>query len=115
VAPGGPNADTSQVPESAPVFLSPLISLVALGLIVLICRWVFSTGNRSVPAQRTSTGDLGLLSPVAEVRTRADADMLRDLLRDAGVRAGVSETAASIQVLVFTKDLERARELVSAG
>lgn len=103
------------MPESAPVFLSPLISLVALGLIVLICRWVFSTGRHSVPAQRTAPGDLGLLSPVAEVRTRADADMLRDLLRDAGVRAGVSETDAGIQVLVFSKDLERARELVSAG
>ena len=49
------------------------------------------------------------------MRTRADADMLRDLLRDAGVRAGVSETDAGIQVLVFSKDLERARELVSAG
>ena len=84
--------DTSQVPESLPVFLSPLISLAALGLIVLICRWVFSTGNRRAPAQRNPTGDPGLLSPVADVRTRADADMLRDLLREAGVRAGVSET-----------------------
>lgn len=115
VAPIGKAADTSRVPESAPVFLSPLISLVAIGLIVLICRWVFATGNRSVPAERSTSGDLGLLSPVAEVRTRADADMLRDLLRDAGVRAGVSETAAGIQVLVFSTDLERARELVSAG
>ncbi len=103
------------MPESLPVFLSPLISLAALGLIVMICRWVFATGNRSVPAQRTSSGDLGLLSPVAEVRTRADADMLRDLLREAGLRAGVSETPAGIQVLVFTKDLDRARELVAAG
>ena len=106
-------ADTSQVLDGAPAYLSPLVSLVALGLIVLICRWVFSTGNRVVPAQREPSEDLGLLDPVAEVRTRADAEMLRDLLREAGVRAGISETAESIQVLVFSKDLERARQLVS--
>jgi hypothetical protein len=103
------------VPDSAPVFLSPLISLVALGLIVLICRWVFATGHRPVARQRDDAGDLGLLSPVAAVRTRQDADMLRDLLREAGIRAGVSDAGDGLQVLVFTKDLERARELVSAG
>ncbi|MCW2543674.1 MAG: hypothetical protein JWM40_1226 [Frankiales bacterium] len=115
VALAGLTADTSPVLDGAPAYLSPLVSLVALGLIVLICRWVFSSGSRAVPTQRVPSEDLGLLDPVARVRTRADAEMLRDLLREAGVRAGISETTQGIQVLVFSKDLERARELVSAG
>lgn len=101
--------------DSAPAYLSPLVSLVALALIVLICRWVFATGTRSTPTQPVTTDDLGLLDPVALVRTRADAEMLRDVLRDAGVRAGISESADGLRVLVFSKDLERARELVNAG
>lgn len=95
--------------------LAPLVSATALGLIVLICRWVFSTDARDDRTARRleralTTRDLGLLVPLTAVRTREDADMLREVLREAGVRAGVSE---DLEVLVFSKDLARARALVS--
>ena len=99
--------------------MGPLVAVAALGLIALICRWVFSTDHRdSRTARRLEKAlagrDYGLLVPVATVRTRDDADMLRDVLRQAGVRAGVSAEDGSLQVLVFQRDLSRARELVSA-
>lgn len=100
--------------DGAPAWLSPLVSVVALCLIVAICRWVFSTADRGRPAHGTHAQDLGLLEPVAQVRTRADAEMLRELLGQAGVRAGISEEADGIQVLVFRHDLQLARELVAA-
>lgn len=103
------------MPDSSSVLLSPLVSFVALGLIVLICRWVFGTGKRPAPPRRPDSEDLGLLVPVAAVRTRDDADMLHELLTEAGIRAGVSEGVDGVRVLVFGKDLERARQLVSAG
>jgi len=91
-----------------------LVSVLALVSVVLICRWVFSSGSR--PSAPSSTEiDLGLLTPVASVRTREDAEMLRSLLQEAGVRAGISEQAGEFQVLVFTKDVELARQLVSSG
>ena len=96
--------------------LGPIVAVAALGLLVLICRWVFSTDHREDRTARRlekvlSAGDYGLLVTVATVRTRDDAEMLREVLHEAGVRAGISN---DLEVLVFSKDLERARSLVSS-
>ncbi len=108
-------ADTGRVSHGSSLLVSPLVSLIALALIVLICRWVFGTGRGIVPPVAPTHVDLGLLVPLAEVRTRADAEMLRELLAEAGIRAGVSQASQAVRVLVFDKDLERARQLVSTG
>ncbi|MCW2598570.1 MAG: hypothetical protein JWM02_399 [Frankiales bacterium] len=96
-------------------FVAPLVAAAALGFIVLICRWVFSTDHRTSQGKLPTDGDYGLLAPVATVRTRADAEMLQEILLHAGVRAGISEEADGLQVLVFSKDLPRARALVAAS
>ena len=92
--------------------LGPGVAVAAMGVIALICRWVFSTDNRQT-RRPPSRGDLGLLVPVATVRTRDDAEMLRDVLREAGVRASISEDELEVHVLVFAKDADAARRLVS--
>jgi hypothetical protein len=107
------------VVDSSHYLMAPLVALAALGLITLICRWVFSTDHREDRVARRleqalAAGDYGLLVPVATVRTRDDAEMLRDVLTNAGLRVGVSQEAETLQVLVFQKDLQRARELVCA-
>ena len=99
----------------------PLVALVALAVIVLMCRWVFSTGHRD---QRTakrlekarSRGDYGLLVPVATVRTAEDADLLRGVLREGGVRGTVAagDEPGEHVLLVFRADAPRARELVGS-
>lgn len=101
--------------------LAPLVAAATLGVIILLCRWVFSTDTRDGRALRrlervAAAGDYGLLVPVARVRTREDATMLRDVLGAAGLRASVStgELPAQHLVLVFRADAERARQLVSA-
>ena len=96
--------------------LGPIVAVAALGLLVLICRWVFSTDHREDRTARRlekvlGAGDYGLLVTVATVRTRDDAEMLREVLQEAGVRAGISN---DLEVLVFSKDLERARSLVAS-
>jgi hypothetical protein len=115
-------ADTAGVPavNNAQSLLDPLVAVAALGLLMLICRWVFSTGHRESRGARRldrvlSARDYGLLVAVATVRTRDDAEMLRDVLKSAGVRAGISDDSGELQVLVFSKDLARARQLVSAS
>lgn len=107
----------------------PLIALAALVVIVLICRWVFSTSHRDKrptsrgahrpgaqrPGAAQAPGSYGLLVPVATVRTQGDADLLRGVLRDAGIRATVSDGQAPDErvVLVFSADADRARSAVS--
>lgn len=96
-----------------PQYLGPLILLAALVVILLLCRWVFApTHTARRPAQ--PGGDFGLLVPITVVRTRDDADMLRELLSDAGIRGTVSDAPGGFAVLVFRDDATRARELVRA-
>ena len=97
-----------------------LVAAMAMVVLVLLCRWVFSTSTRE---QRTaarlakirSRGDFGLLVPVATVRTDDDAAVLRDVLRRAGIRGTVAEgdTEGERVVLVVRADADRARTLVS--
>ena len=99
--------------------LGPLVAAGALGVIMLICRWVFSTDHRDDRTARRlekarARGDYGLLVPITRVRTVEDAEMLRSLLRDAGIRATVAEQQEGTDVLVFRGDALRARDLVSS-
>ena len=99
--------------------LGPLVAAGALGVIMLICRWVFSTDHRDDRTARRlekarARGDYGLLVPITRVRTVEDAEMLRSLLRDAGIRATVAEQREGTDLLVFRGDALRARDLVSS-
>ncbi|MBW3639186.1 MAG: hypothetical protein KY451_04955 [Actinobacteria bacterium] len=107
------------MPVSSYHFLiGPLMIAIALGVILLICRWVFSTSHRdrrATPGRGSSpaVSDYGLLVPVATVRTREDAEMLRSVLREASIRCSVSDGPDGLDVLVFSTDVSRARGLVS--
>jgi hypothetical protein len=99
--------------------IGPTAALLVLGLIVLICRWVFSTSHRDERTARRraaarARGDFGLLVPVASAPTVQEAEALRTLLRDAGVRGTVAPggPGGAVSVLVFRSDAERARSLV---
>jgi hypothetical protein len=97
----------------------PLVAFAALGVIVLICRWVFAPPSSSRPGATpaatpaASRRDYGLLEPVATCALE-DAVLLRDVLRDAGLRATLADGAApgEVVVLVFRDDAARARALV---
>lgn len=100
--------------------LSPIVALAAVGLIVLMCRWVFSTSHRDQrtaqrqlrEAQQASAGDYGLLVPVSSAPTREDAEVLRSVLQSHGIRGTVAADGDAASVLVFRDDVERARSLV---
>ena len=97
----------------------PLVAVLALGVIVLICRWVFSTSHRDDRTARrlaalASRGDYGLLVPITTTRTADDAAMLRGVLQDAGIRCttGLAADGGGTELLVFRADAGRARQLV---
>ena len=86
-----------------------IIALLAMLVVALICRWVFSPTH--TPVRRPpGPADYGLLVPVTRAISAEDAAMLRDHLVAEGVRASVNDEH---DVLVFQADLSRARQLVS--
>jgi hypothetical protein len=85
-----------------------VIALLAMLLVALICRWVF-TPSHTTARRPPPPADYGLLVPVTQAPSADDAVMLRDHLVAEGVRASVNDQH---EVLVFATDLQRARALV---
>ena len=111
------------IDSSYSFLMGPLVAVAALGVIMLICRWVFSTTHRDDRTARRlakarARGDYGLLVPITRTRTLDDAEMLRGVLRDAGIRCTVAAAGDApgdgTDVLVFRADALRARDLVSS-
>lgn len=90
----------------------PLLSAATLGLLTLMLRWIMRPGRRR--AARVSDPSQGLLIGVAAT-TPAEAERLRRLLAEAGVRATSRAVASRRQVLVWPDDVDRALTLITAA
>ena len=92
-----------------------LTALVALAALILIMRWVFQRPRRITtrPVDASDSGELGLLTVVATGLPRQDAMHRRSVLGDAGIRSSMSRRRdGTMDVLVFSGDVERARVLL---
>jgi hypothetical protein len=96
-------------------------ALVAAGVIVLICRWVFSPPKPAAAVSpavspavppRAAPEDFGLLVPVARAGTAEEAERLAQRVRAAGIRCTVTDGGEDLLLLVFRSDAERASGLV---
>jgi hypothetical protein len=99
-------------------------ALLVLALLSVLARWAFSPAPRSSGhtgrrfARETEPEDFGLLIPVATAPTREDAEMLRDVLQNNGIRCTLAPVKAAsgrrgaMHVLVFLGDADRAKNLV---
>ncbi|MBY3554340.1 hypothetical protein [Modestobacter lapidis] len=91
--------------------VGPVIAAVMVAVIALFLRWAFDSG-RSGGSNRDKSATDGLLTPVATVTRRESALALRAVLSDAGIRSTLRQPAPHrTDVLVFSEDAERAREL----
>ena len=92
-------------------------ALVAAGVMVLLCRWVFSPPKppAAPPAPATSAqpADYGLLVAVARAHSVDEAERLAERVRGAGIRCTVTRgDGEEWLLLVFRGDAERASALV---
>jgi hypothetical protein len=106
-----------------PTAFDPVISvigvLVVVAVLSLLARWAFSPAPRkSVRRQlrESDPDDFGLLTPVATAPTREDAEMLRDVLVNNGIRCTLAPAGGNrrraMHVLVFLGDADRAKNVV---
>jgi hypothetical protein len=106
------------VADQATRFFVLFGGLALMAVLVLLLRWTYGTG-RDLPGPRIPdpddpTGD-GLLEEVSRVPTEPAAQVLRDRLRGAGIRATVAPAAGGYRLLVFRDDLVDARVVLSRG
>src|SRR6185436_5495808 len=89
-----------------------LIAFGVIALLALLLRWTFAGSELPSPAEPGAPDDFGLLTPVAVVDTAEEAQRLRALLADAGIRATRSVGSdGRHRVLVFAAEAERARRV----
>ncbi|MGL5856950.1 MAG: hypothetical protein ACRC35_00815 [Angustibacter sp.] len=92
----------------------PLLAFVAVGVLIILLRWTFRRG-RSVAIRPTRPGDpadYGLLEPVAEPASFAEAELIRSRLVGQGLRATLASTTEGPRVLVFRDEARTARALL---
>lgn len=115
---GGWTSHNGEVPSwgSFSYAFGPLVAVAALALLVLILRWAFAHGDSVVaaPAQPGTPADYGLLVPVAEPTSRADAQQMVGRLRGAGISSGVADTTEGMRVMVWPDDAVRAEQVLGS-
>lgn len=92
----------------------PLVALAGMVVMVLILRWAFARGQ-SVVAPAPQPGDpldYGMLVPIAEPASVAEAQRMRATLRAAGIPAAVTETTEGLRVMVWPNDAVRAEQVL---
>jgi hypothetical protein len=92
----------------------PAVAFLAVALLVLLLRWTFRRGSSVVERapRRGAASDYGLLVPVAEPPTFAEAELIRARLVAQGIRATLAPTTEGPRVLVFGEEASVARALL---
>jgi hypothetical protein len=95
----------------------PLVALAIMALIVVLLRWAFGRGQSLVAGEpRPGTAsDYGLMVPVAGANDYVRAEMQRQMLLAAGVKANLVRTTDGPRLMVWESDRDRALDLLSRG
>jgi hypothetical protein len=93
----------------------PLVALLAIGLLMLLLRWAFGSGGSVVerPPLPGDPDEYGLLDAVAAPGTYIEAELIRQRLDDAGIRATVAMTNDGPRVMVWPSDRVEAEAIVA--
>jgi len=109
-------SDNGRVPSwgSFSYAFGPLVAVGGLVMLVLVLRWAFSRGHSVVatPGRSGAPEDYGLLVPVAEPRSRPEAQQTIDLLRQAGITSSVVQTTVGLRVMVWPAEAGRAEAIL---
>jgi len=104
-----------RVNNSFSYIFGPLVAFLAIGVLVLVLRWAFSSRKTSVVAAAPKAGtqeEYGMLVAVASPATYIDGEIARRRLEEAGIRANLAQTLDGPRVMVWPKDEGRAREVL---
>jgi hypothetical protein len=96
----------------------PVVAFIAMGVMVLLLRWAFSSKKTSVVAAAAKPGtadEYGMLVPIATPANYIEGEMLRRRLEEAGIRANLASTLDGPRVMVWPTDESRARNVLTSS
>jgi len=95
----------------------PVVAFLGLGLMVLMLRWAFKSGQSVIarPAKSGTPSEYGMLVPVASPPSYIEGEVLRRTLVDAGIRANLATTTEGPRVLVWPADVDKASAILRRG
>ena len=97
--------------SGANYFYIPFVSMVVVGILALVLRWIMRPGRRK--GARVADPSQGLLIGVVATAP-PEAERVRRMLVEAGIRATSRPVASRRQVLVWPDDVDRALHLIAA-
>jgi hypothetical protein len=98
-------------------FYGPVVAFSAVGLLILLLRWAFSRGHSLIaaPARPGTADSYGLLVAVASPPSFIEGEIMRRSLEDSGIKTNLASTLDGPRLMVFPRDEERARAVLSRG
>ena len=92
----------------------PIVAVAILALLVVLLRWTFRRGG-SLVTPRGRDDQYGLLTPVASPPDYASGELLRRRLEDQGIRANLASTLDGPRIMVFPRDVDRAKQVIATA
>jgi hypothetical protein len=107
---------TKTVSSAANLYVAgPLIAFGVVAALIAVLRWAFDSDIAGTEAKlfaAANDDDFGLLGVAGVVESDDEAETVRAVLADAGIRATTSRKAdGRVRILVFASELEQARRL----
>jgi hypothetical protein len=97
------------------LFLTSLMGFLVVGIFILILKWAFSSGKSLIerPKKIGKKTDYGLLVEAAAPKNLVIGEMMRQHLMQNGIKANLTQTSSGTSVMVFSKDLKIAKNLLT--
>lgn len=101
------------------LFFSSFGGFFALAFLALILKWAFGNRGRDknfidIPVKAGKKDQYGLLSPLPTPKNYIEAEMLKQKLLEAQIKATLTQTLDGPQLKVFEKDLAIAKAILKA-
>jgi hypothetical protein len=93
----------------------PLMAAFLIGVLILLLRWAFSRGHSLVERKITpgTSDSYGMLVEVIKPISLIDGEMMKQQLGAIGIRATLALTVDGVQLMVWPKDLTKAKKALA--
>lgn len=98
------------------LFLQSFGGFIGLALLVIVLKWGFSSNRKLIvtPIKAGKKDQYGLLKPLATPSNYIEAQMALQKLIDSNIKATLTQTLDGPQLMVFEKDLEIAKAILTS-